>query len=177
MSPDPTAPTEGLLTAGDVAAVCLARGWVHRETESVAAWCADAAAVLGPQAADREALASLLSLLFSYDARAVLERPEHHAVLARQGAREVVRVLTLEILADGPVDSDRLKSVVTAIKEKLPYRNREIFFPLRMMLAGRVGEGDLDRVILLLDRSSGVEGLAPVKSARARILEFCAALD
>jgi hypothetical protein len=40
-----------------------------------------------------------------------------------------------------------------------------------------VGEGELDRVILLLDEAAGAGFAVMVKSARERILEFCAALD
>jgi hypothetical protein len=151
-------------TAGDVAAILRARGWLGQENEGVAAWLGDAAALLGPHAADQAALEGLLALIFEYDARAVLARPESHAALS-------------EILGGGPVDSDRLKEIVAAVKEKLPFRVRRIFFPLRLALAGRTGEGELDRVILLLDAAARTEGLAPVKSVRARILEFCAALD
>jgi hypothetical protein len=75
------------------------------------------------------------------------------------------------------VDSNRLKEIVSALKATLPYRTREIFLPLRVSLAGRAGEGELDRVILLLDRAAQIDSLAPVKSSRERILEFCSALD
>jgi len=43
-------------------------------------------------------------------------------------------------------------------------------------LAGRPGDGSLDRVILLLDEAAPLPFAAPVKSARVRILEFCTAL-
>jgi hypothetical protein len=140
-------------------------------------WMAEAAALLGPRAANREALAHLLSLVFEYDAHAVLASRESQEVLARRGAREVLRALATEILGGGPVDSSRLKEIVAAVKARLPYSSREIFHPLRLALTGRVGEGELDRVVLLLDRAAQIEGLAPVKSVRVRILEFCAALD
>jgi hypothetical protein len=177
--PSPEAPVTALnpFTAGDVAVILRARGWLRQENEGVAAWLGDAAALLGPHAADQPTLGELLALVFEYDARAVLARPESHAALAREGAREVLRALAIEILGGGPVDSDRLKEIVAAVKERLPFRDRRIFFPLRLALAGRTGEGELDRVILLLDAAARTEGLAPVKSVRARILEFCAALD
>jgi Anticodon binding domain len=175
---DPAAPAVESFAAGDVAAICRERLWLPGgENDAAVAWCTEAAALLGPHAADRDALAELLSLIFEYDARAVLSRPEHHAVLAREGARDVLRALAIEILRGGEVDSDRLKKIVAGLKEKLPYHNREIFLPLRMALAGRAGEGKMDRVILLLDRAAATEGLAPVKTVRERILEFCAALD
>jgi hypothetical protein len=45
------------------------------------------------------------------------------------------------------------------------------------VLAGKSGEGELDRVILLVDQAAEIEWRVPVKSAAERILEFCAALD
>jgi hypothetical protein len=52
-----------------------------------------------------------------------------------------------------------------------------LFHPLRLALAGRVGEGGLDRVILLVDEAAVVGFAVKVKTVRERILEFCAALD
>jgi len=46
-----------------------------------------------------------------------------------------------------------------------------------LALAGRAGEGGLDRVILLLGAAAAAPGLAPVKTARERMIEFCAVLD
>jgi len=43
--------------------------------------------------------------------------------------------------------------------------------------AGRAGEGELDRVILLLDEAAPLGFALRVKTARERILEFCATLD
>ncbi len=141
------------------------------------AWCERAALLLGPQAADRAALADLLALVFHYDAREILGRVETHVVLSRQGAREVVRLLALLLLEGGPVTSDRFKEIVGALKDQLDLGGREIFQTIRLTLAGRAGEGALDRVILLLDQAAPLPFSAPVKSARERILEFCSALD
>jgi hypothetical protein len=46
-----------------------------------------------------------------------------------------------------------------------------------LALAGKIGEGELDRVILLLDSAVRLDFAVPVKGTRQRILEFCAALD
>ena len=170
-------PPVNLFAAGDVAAILRVRKWLRRDDEAVAAWMAEAVALLGPQAESQETLAYLLGLVFEYDAHAVLASRECQEVLARSGGRAVLRALGTEILNGGPVDSNRLKEIVAAIKARLPYSSREIFHPLRVALTGRVGRGELDRVVLLLDRAAHIEGLAPVKSVRTRILEFCAALD
>jgi nondiscriminating glutamyl-tRNA synthetase len=165
-------------TGADVAGILLERGWGASEvsTEQIA-WCEHAAAILGVHAVDRDALAELLGLVFHYDSREILGRVESHAVLSRCAARDVLRQLALLVLEGGALDSDRFKGVVTSLKEGLDIRGRELFHPIRLALAGRAGEGELDRVILLLDEAAGAGFATRVKSARERILEFCAALD
>jgi nondiscriminating glutamyl-tRNA synthetase len=165
-------------TGADVAGILAERGWAAGEwSAGQVAWCEHAAAILGPQAADRDALAELLGLVFHYDAREILERVESHAVLSRYAARDVLRQLALLLLEGAGLDSDRFKEIITALKDGLDIRGRELFHPIRLALAGRAGEGELDRVILLLDEAAGAGFAVRVKSARERILEFCAGLD
>ncbi len=170
--------TSPVFSAEDVATILRENVWLVDDlTPATHAWLAAAAALLGPQAPDRAALAALLHLIFHYDANAILQSLESHAVMARQGARDVFRLLA-HLLLDGPdVDSDRFKAIVAAIKEKSNCRGRELFYPIRLSLAGRVGEGELDRVILLLDSAAALPFRLPVKGTRRRILEFCSALD
>ena len=141
------------------------------------AWCERAALLLGGHVADRDGLAELIGLVFQYDAREILGRVESHAVLSRYAAREVLRQVALLLLDGAALTSDRFKEIVTALKEGMELRGRELFHPIRLALAGRAGEGELDRVILLLDEAARISFAVPVKSARERILEFCSALD
>src|ERR1700704_5314783 len=165
-------------TVADVAAILLEHGWAGAElTAEQVAWCERAAAILGVHAADRDALAELLGLVFHYNSAEILQRVESHAVLSRYAARDVLRQLALLLLEGGALTSERFKEIVTALKEGLDIRGRELFHPIRLALAGRAGEGELDRVILLLDEGAGAGFAARVKSARERILEFCAGLD
>ncbi len=162
----------------DVAGILRERGWLTvGPTPEIDAWCEHAAATLGSHAADRTALAELLSLVFHYDAGAILSRVDSHVVLSRYAAREVLRQVALLLLDAAPLNSDRFKEIITKLKEEMGIRGRELFHPIRLALAGRAGEGELDRVILLLDEAAVLPFAVPVKSARARILEFCAALD
>jgi hypothetical protein len=174
-----SAPT---FTSEDVATILREREWFGSAADAESgpalhAWLARAADLLGPQAADRVALESLLALIFSYDARSILQDAANQAVLAREGARDVIRELANRVLAGGDVDSDRLKEIIDGMKASVPYRSREMFHPIRVVLAGRGGDGDLDRVILLLDAAARFPFAAPVKGTRQRMLEFCAALD
>jgi nondiscriminating glutamyl-tRNA synthetase len=165
-------------TGADVLVILREGGWLAGEpSPEHTAWCERAAAWLGSHVADRAALAGLLGLVFHYDAREILAQVDTHVVLSRHAARDVLRQLALLLLDGTPLTSDRFKEVITAMKEGLELRGRELFHPIRLALAGRAGEGDLDRVILLLDEAAALPFAVPVKSARARILEFCAALD
>jgi hypothetical protein len=164
-------------TGADVAAILAERGWAAELSGEQTAWCEHAAAILGPQAADCNELTELLGLIFHYEAREILGRVESHAVLSRYAARDVVRRLALLLLEGAALDSERFKETITALKEGLELRGRELFHPIRLALAGRAGEGELDRVILILDEAASAGFAERVKSARERILEFCAALD
>jgi hypothetical protein len=181
-STDAATPATNLFTAADVAAILAERGWLAARHEGegdtlLLAWLARAAELLGPHAADRAALGELLALVFHYDAAASLALTANQDVLARSGAREVIRELANQVLEGGEIDSDRFKEIIEAIKAAVPYRSRAMFHPIRLTLTGRAGEGELDRVILLLDSAAKLGFAVPVKSARQRILEFCAALD
>lgn len=164
-------------TAADVAAILRERVWLTTDpTPEIDAWCARAAAILGPHAADRAALEEMLGLIFHYDAQQILARVETHEVLARYAARDVLRHLALLLLDGTPLNSERFKEIFAALKEQLKVPGREMLYPMRLALAGRPGDGSLDRVILLLDEAAPLPFAVPVKSARARILEFCSAL-
>lgn len=178
---DASEPRENLWSARDVESILLERGWLFASEpleQATTEWISQAAELLGPHAPDRSALASLLSLCFHYEPAEILREPASHIVLAREGAREVIRALALELLSEAaPLDSERYHGLIESLKLKIPFRSRSLFHPIRLALAGRVGEGALDRVILLLDSGALVKQLAPTKSNRERILEFCAALE
>jgi glutamyl/glutaminyl-tRNA synthetase len=166
------------ITAEDVAEILRQQGWLTAEPSAEqCAWCERAASLLSLHTADRAALAGLLALIFHYDAHEIIAQVDSHVVLSRYAARDVLRQLALLLLDGAPLTSERFKEIVSALKEGLDIRGRKLFHPLRLALAGRSGEGELDRVILLLDDAASLPFAVPVKSSRARILEFCAALD
>ena len=79
--------------------------------------------------------AALLALVFNYDAAANLREAENQSLLAREGAREVIRELASRVFEGGDVDSDRFKEIIGAMKAALPYRGRALFHPIRLALA------------------------------------------
>ena len=165
-------------TGTEVLSILRERHWLSADpVPEQLVWCERAASLLGHHANDLVGLTDLLQLVFAYDAPCIMRSPDSHAVLTRYAARDVIRQLALFLLDPKPFDSDRFKDVVTHLKETLEVRGRDLFHPLRLALAGRAGEGELDRVILLLDDASVLPFAVPVKSVRARILEFCSALD
>jgi hypothetical protein len=173
-----TAAPANPFTSADILAILRERGWLTADsTAAIDAWSMRAAAILGPHAAGHAALAELLTLVFHYDAPQILARVETHEVLARYAARDVLRHLALLLLDGAPLNSERFKEIFAALKDQLKLPGREMLYPMRLALAGRPGDGSLDRVILLLDEAAALPFAVPVKSARARILEFCSALD
>jgi hypothetical protein len=165
-------------TAADILSILRERGWLTAEpSQEQQGWCERAASMLGGHVADRTALADLLGLVFQYDAGEIISRVESHVVLSRYAARDVLRQVALTLLDGAALTSERFKEIVTAMKEGMELRGRELFQPIRLALAGRAGEGELDRVILLLDEAAVLSFAVPVKSARERIVEFCSALD
>jgi hypothetical protein len=169
-------------TAADVGEVLVEHGWLMASwktgaQDALPSWLKRAAELLGPHVEDRASLADLLALIFHYDAAALLREPASQAVLAREGSRDVIRELANRVLDHENIDSDRFKEIIDGIKTAVPQRSRELLHPVRVALAGRAGEGELDRVILLLDPATRLGFAVPVKGTRQRMLEFCAALD
>jgi hypothetical protein len=174
----PAPSIENAFTASDVARILRDQNWHTGElTPAQSAWCEQAATLLSPQSPDRSALENLLRLIFHYDAQEILSCTDSHATLSRYAARDALRQLASLLLDPAPLTSDWFNEIIDAMKANLDIRGRELFQTVRLSLAGRPGEGDLDRVILLLDEASAANFNTPTKSARARIIEFCAALD
>ena len=142
------------------------------------AFCERAAILLGPMPPTSRRPCRTSPTRLPLRRRPILQSTEAHAVLARFGARDVVRHLALFPARSGTLHFRCFKELVTLLKENLELRAAAILFhPFRLALAGRAGEGELDRVILLLDEAAALPFAVPVKSARTRILEFCSALD
>lgn len=167
-----------LFAGGDVAELLRERNWLAGEgSPEELAWCERAAFLLGPQVKGRAELGALLQLVFQYDAAETLTRMESHIVLSRYAARDVLRRFALELLEGPALTPERFSEIITAMKDSMEPRGRELFHPIRLALTGRAGEGALDRVILLLDAAAALPFGVPVKSARTRMLEFCSRLD
>jgi hypothetical protein len=129
-----------LFSAADVLGTLRERGWLAGEASpEQLAWCERAAALLGGQVADRAALADLLGLVFQYDAREIIARVESHVVLSRYAARGVLRQVALKLLDGEALTSERFKEIISAMKEGMELRGRELFHPIRLALAGRAG--------------------------------------
>jgi glutamyl-tRNA synthetase/nondiscriminating glutamyl-tRNA synthetase len=171
-------PHPNLYSAADIIALLHENHWLTTTpTPEHLAWAERAAQLLGHYAENRAALAELLRPVFHYDASEILQSPVAQAGISRYAARDVIRHLALLVLEPTPFTSERFQEVATYLKETCGVRSRDLFHPIRLSLTGRIGEGELDRVILLLDEASLLPFATPVKSVRTRILEFCSALD
>ncbi len=119
--------------------------------------------------------ADVLAILRERGWLAAEASPEQHVWC--YAARGVLRQLALLLLDGAALTSERFKEIVTALKDGMELRGRELFHPIRLALAGRAGEGELDRVLLLLDEAAALSFTVRVKSARERIIEFCSTLE
>jgi hypothetical protein len=165
-------------SATDIITLLHENHWLTGDpTPEQTVWADRATQLLGHYAEDRAGLANLLRPVFHYDAARILQSPDAQAAISRFAARDVIRHLALFLLDAAPFTSERFKEVATYLKETCGVRSRDLFNPIRLALAGRVGEGELDRVILLIDEASVLPFATPIKSVRTRILEFCSALD
>ena len=172
------APRVNSYVGSDVLQILRERQWLAGEASpEQKAWCERAAFLLGAQVEDRAGLVELLSFVFYYDAAETLRRIESHLVLSRYAAREVLRQFSLALLDGTPLTPERFGEIITAMKDSMQPRGRELFHPIRLALTGHSGDGALDRVILLLDSAAVLPFAVPVKSARARVLEFCSSFD
>ncbi len=178
LEPPGLEPRQNPFTGSDVLIILTDNRWLSSQPSAEQRmWSDHAASLLGHFATDRAALTQILRLIFEFDAAKIMRLPESHAVLARHAAREVIRHLALHLLEHGQLNSDRFKALIIQLKEELHVSSRDLFHPLRLALTGRSGEGELDRVVLLLDEAAVLQFAIPVKSTRTRILEFCAAMD
>jgi len=178
--PDHTSsvPVDNKFSSSEVVEILSANGWHNGAlSREQSAWCERAAALLGPQSADRGALAELLALIFHYDAHEILAQVDSQVVMSRYAARDALRQLASLLLEPFPLTTDRFREVVDTMKSNPDIRGRELFQTLRLSIAGRSGEGDLDRVVLLLDEAAAANFAKTVKTARQRIIEFCSTLD
>ncbi|MGH9690671.1 MAG: hypothetical protein ACRD4C_06230 [Candidatus Acidiferrales bacterium] len=179
---EPAQPTVNKFAAADIAAILRQRGCIQagRKISNEAAlqsWLARAASLLGPVAPGRATLDSLLELLFTYDADAVLRQAASHGVLTRSGAREAIRELAHRVLEGEngfrPLQEDH-RGVESGGTLSQP---SDVSSHSHCAHRSRTGEGELDRVILLLDSAAKLEFAVPVKSTQQRMLEFCSAFD
>lgn len=176
-------PAVNPFSAADIEGILRQHGWLTGQPiPEIEEWMRDAAEWLGLQVAlhsgseGSAALGDLLALIFSYNAADLLNDKNNQAVMAREGAREVIRELANSVLEGGELDSERFREIVSKLKGVFGSHGRMIFYPLRLALAGRAGEGELDRVILLLDRAAKLPFSVSVKGTHQRMLEFCVAL-
>ena len=97
---------------------------------------------------------------------------DHQGVVALAAARAAATLGDILAVANAGPRQKGLVVLLDGVED--PHNLGAI---VRTALAGRAGEGELDRVILLLDEAARLSFAVPVKSARERILEFCSALD
>jgi len=107
--------------------------------------------MLGGHAADRAALTELLGLVFQYGrSRNYFTSGESCGAFTVCGAGVLAAGGAGLCWSGTAQTSDRFKEIVTALKEGMELRGRELFHPIRLALAEGRGRGNWDRVILFI---------------------------
>jgi len=126
-----------------------------------------------------EQIPQRVRFLFAFDPVAALARPEVRAVLAEDGARQVVVELARELSAGPRIDPARYRDMVERLKGRTGRKGRSLFHPMRVALTGEASGPELDLLLPAIDRGAdlpGAAGVAPIHGCRERAAAFAAAL-
>jgi len=126
-------------TGADVATLLAERGWAVGElsTEHIT-WCERAAAILGVHAADRDALAEMLGLVFHYDSREILGRVESHACCRVMG-HGCFAAACAAFVGGQRAEFRSIQGDYYFAQGEFRYAGAGIVHPIRLALAGRAG--------------------------------------
>jgi nondiscriminating glutamyl-tRNA synthetase len=122
-----------------------------------------------------------LRFLFAFDPRASLAREETRLEFARDGARQVVRILAEELSTAGRLaDRVAFRELVERVGQRTEQKGRALFHPVRVALTGEAGGPELDLAVPAIDRGADLSpesGVGPVTGCRERAAMFLEALD
>jgi glutamyl-tRNA synthetase/nondiscriminating glutamyl-tRNA synthetase len=117
-----------------------------------------------------------LRLVFSYDPRAALDRPDIREEAEAPGARRVIEALA-EDLATTPrlIDRQLFRAAADRIKQKTGQKGRALFHSIRLALTSASEGPELDLLVPAIDRGADMNsgsGLAPIMGCRERARGF-----
>lgn len=114
-------------------------------------------------------------LVFDYQAENYLRVAESREALEREGAREVLRLFGQRVLEDSWLTLERFRQIVEDLKCETPWRGRNLYHPIQVLLTGLPFGPSLEELIPVFERGAELDLPVQVKSCRQRVLEFCSA--
>ncbi len=148
--------------------------WLPVEVpENVRLWLRDLIRVVLPGLDFLSLLPPRTRLVFDYQPENYLRLPESRQAMEREGARDVLRLFGQKSLDDSWLTPERFHEIIAELKRETPWRGRQLFHPIRVMLTGLPFGPELDELLPLIERGAELDLPVRIKSCRERVLEFC----
>lgn len=139
-------------------------GWADRVTD-----------LLAPYVDRLEQLPERAGILFHFNAKEALLRPDNAEVLAGAKTREVIEAFSKRVNPESTLTSARFIEIMNEVKAETGAKGKDLFHPVRIALIGAHSGPDFDRLIPLIEEGSSLDLPVAVKSVRQRVQEFQAA--
>jgi len=145
-------------------------GLVPQESEPQAdQWAVDCVEFLINHVDKLEDLPVQFQSAFSFDPEAGLASPEVREILSQPGAREVIVAFADYLGERDFVDFETYRDAVNTVKAKTGQKGKNLFHPIRVAVTAKASGPELEKLIPLLERGSGLSLPQPILSARDRV--------
>ncbi len=108
-------------------------------------------------------------LIFHFDPRKCLARPEVIEVLAESGAREVMAAFCEAMGQQVTPDSETFQRAVREVKERTGQKGRLLFHPIRVALTARCSGPELEKLFVLIERGKQLDLPVKVLGVKERV--------
>jgi nondiscriminating glutamyl-tRNA synthetase len=167
---------------GDEIAAQLTRGDTFElaPEPAIASWLFKVTDLLAPAVDRLDQLPEKASLIFNYDAKAVLTSPDNAEVLGWPHtdavlARFVFKILEDESAREGKLTPEQFKKIVNEVKAESGAKGKELFHPIRIAVTGSHSGPEFDKLIPILEEGSHLPLPKHVLSVRERVEQFAKA--
>ncbi len=117
----------------------------------------------------------LFSLVFNYDAAAIVTAEETRHVVEDTGARAVLQAFIPKVLAEKELTYERFRALAKEVQKETGKKGKELFHPIRVAVTGAVSGPELEKLIPIFEEGAKLPLQRHVKSTAERLREFAAA--
>jgi glutamyl-tRNA synthetase/nondiscriminating glutamyl-tRNA synthetase len=143
--------------------------------ETTMRWFINMLRVLAPSTDRLEQFPERASLIFNYDASAVVGGEETRHVAEDPASREVLKAFIPKALARGELTYERFRELAKNVQKETGKKGRDLFHPIRVGLTGAVSGPELEKLIPIFEEGAKLSLARHVKSVAERLREFAAA--